>query len=331
MSKWYASVFAAVLALGLGQAAAQDKDKGTGPAVSDKIVKQIEKALPDSAPAKPARPRKVLVFTLATGYVHSSIPVGAKAFEMLGQKTGAYTAVISSDPAMFEEDNLKQFDAVLLISTTGEGFGLRGGEFAKLPAEKQAYYERLRKNLLEYVGRGKGLMGIHAAGDSAYEWREYGKLMGGYFLSHPYYDITVKLDDPTSPINAAFKGTGFKFHDEMYVFREEPLSRRYKDKEEPYSRDRLHILLSIDVPNSKIKPGPLSAEDKKAGYKESLRKDDDYAISWIQKVGSGRVFYCSLGHFDETYFNPVIMQHYLAGLQFALGDLECDTTPSNKK
>jgi type 1 glutamine amidotransferase len=233
---------------------------------------------------------------------------------------------------MFEEDKLKQFDAVLLISTTGEGFGLpKPGDFAKLPPEKQAYHERLRKNLLEFVGRGKGLMGIHAAGDSCYDWREYGKLIGGYFLSHPYYDITVKLDDPTSPINAAFKGKGFKFHDEMYVFREEPNSRRFKDLPEPYSRDRLHILLSIDVPNSKIKPGPLTAEEKKGGWKESLRKDDDYAISWIQQVGSGRVFYCSFGHFDETYYNPTIMQHYLAGLQFALGDLKADATPSNKK
>ncbi len=313
MSKWYAILAAAAVAFGLGQAAAQDKGKP----VADAIVKKIEKALPESAPAKPAKPRKVLVFTLATGFVHDSIPVAAKAFEMMGQKTGAYSTVISSDPSMFEEDNLKQFDAVLLISTTGEGFGLRGGQFAKLPAAKQAYYERLRKNLLEFVGRGKGLMGIHAAGDSAYEWREYGKLIGGYFHSHPFYDITMKLDDPTSPINAAFKGKEYFIHDEIYVFREEPYSRRFKDLPEPYSRDRLHILLSIDTSKTKLKSHP--------------RKDDDYAVSWIQKVGSGRVFYCSLGHMNETYFNPVIMQHYLAGLQFALGDLQADTTPSNKR
>jgi type 1 glutamine amidotransferase len=325
MKKWFAAVLVFSLAMGVGPSSAQEKK------VSEAALRKITEALPDSAPGKPAKPRQVFVFTLATGYVHSSIPIAAKAFELMGAKTGAYTTVISSDPSYFEEDKLKQFDAVLFISTTGEGFGLKGGEFAKLPPEKQAYYERLRKNLLEFVGRGKGLMGIHAAGDSCYEWREYGKLIGGYFLSHPYYDITVKLDDPTSPINAAFKGKGFKFHDEMYVFREEPNSRRYKELPEPYSRDRLHILLSIDVPNSKIKPGPLTAEEKKAGWKESLRKDDDYAISWIQQVGSGRVFYCSFGHFDETYYNPMIMQHYLAGLQYALGDLKADAMPSNKK
>lgn len=316
MSKWYASAFVLALALGLGQAAAQDK-KGK-PALPEKTILKIEAALPESAPAKPATPRKLLVFTLASGYVHASIPVGAQAFAMMGTKTGAYDTVISSDPSYFEEDKLKQFDAVLMLSTTGEGFGLKGGEFAKLTPEKQAYYERLRKNLLEFVGGGKGLMGIHAAGDSAYEWREYGKLMGGYFLSHPYRKITMKLDDPTSPINAAFQGKEYAIEDEIYVFREEPNSRRYKDLPEPYSRDRLHILLSIDIEKSKIKPG-------------DTRKDNDYAVSWIHEVGRGRVFYCSLGHEEMTYFNPTIMQHYLAGLQYAFGDLKADATPSSKK
>jgi type 1 glutamine amidotransferase len=327
MKKLIASALVFGMVIGLGQTPAGDKK----PNVSEAALKKITAALPDKAPAKPAQKRKLLAFTLATGYVHGSIPVAAKAFEMMGEKTGAYETVISSDPSYFEEDKLKQFDAVLMISTTGEGFGLKGGEFAKLPAEKQAYYERLRKNLVEFVVGGKGLMGIHAAGDSAYEWREYGKMMGGYFLSHPYYDISVKLDDSSSPINAAFGGKGFKFHDEIYVFREEPFSRRYKDLPEPYSRDRLHILLSIDVPNTKIKAGPVTKEEEKAGWKAHLRKDEDYAISWIQNVGRGRVFYCSLGHFDETYYSPMIMQHYLAGLQFALGDLKADATPSNKK
>ena len=45
----------------------------------------------------------------------------------MGKKTGAYETVISSDPAMFEEAKLKDFDAVVLLSTTGEGFGLKQG------------------------------------------------------------------------------------------------------------------------------------------------------------------------------------------------------------
>jgi type 1 glutamine amidotransferase len=309
MKKWSPGVLALplALALGLGSSAAQEKkDNANKPAVAPDAVKKIEAALPDSAPVKPAKARKVLVFTLATGFVHGSIPVGAKAFEMMGQKTGAFETVISSDPAMFEADKLNGFDAVVMLSTTGEAFGLKRGEFAKLAPEKQAHMERLRKNLLEYVASGKGLMGVHAAADFSYDWPEYGKLLGGYFHSHPWGKITVKIDDPTSPINACFQGKEYPIEDEIYVFREEP-----------YSRDRLHVLLSVDLAKSGIKSGP--------------RKDDDYAVSWIHNVGRGRVFYCSLGHRDETYWNPTILRHYLAGLQFALGDLPADATPSAKK
>jgi hypothetical protein len=205
-------------------------------------------------------------------------------------------------------------------------------------------------------------MGIHAAGDSAYEWREYGKLMGGYFHSHPFYKITMKLDDPNSPINAVFKGKEYAIEDEIYVFREEPYSRRYPELPEPYSRERLHILLSIDMDRSEFAQPSTKVNGKKLSDKDVLevtsrdgkvtarlngseidvnsievragdsgpRKDRDYAVSWIHTVGRGRVFYCSLGHRNETYFNPTIMQHYLAGLQYALGDLEADATPSGK-
>ena len=40
------------------------------------------------------------------------------------------------------------------------------------------------------------------------------------------------------------------------------------------------------------------------------------------------MFYCSLGHNEHVFWNPKVMQYYLDGIQFALGDLEADTTPS---
>src|SRR5687768_12048770 len=85
-------------------------------------LKKIESALPAEAPAKPKQPRKLLVFTKATGFVHSSIPVGAKAFEMMGQKTGAWSSTISDDPESFAPEKLKDVHAILFMSTTGELF-----------------------------------------------------------------------------------------------------------------------------------------------------------------------------------------------------------------
>ena len=60
------------------------------------------------------------------------------------------------------------------------------------------------------------------------------------------------------------------------------------------------------------------------------RPDKDNAISWIQRVENGRVFYCSLGHNNHIFWMPNVLQHYLDGIQFAMGDLEADATPSAK-
>jgi hypothetical protein len=57
------------------------------------------------------------------------------------------------------------------------------------------------------------------------------------------------------------------------------------------------------------------------------RTDNDFAVSWVKNFGRGRVFYCSLGHREDIYWNPQVLRHYLAGIQFAMGDLKADTTP----
>ena len=48
----------------------------------------------------------------------------------------------------------------------------------------------------------------------------------------------------------------------------------------------------------------------------------------FRTYGKGRVFYNSLGHMPETFMTPEIVGHFLAGLQFLLGDLAADTTPN---
>jgi len=282
----------------------------------DQIAK-VTKAAPEKATAEPAQKRKVLAFTKALGFVHSSIPLCAKTVEILGNKSGAWETVTSNDLAMFEPDSLKQFDAVFMCSTTGEVFG--NGPVAKMSKADGEKYGRLRKSVLEFVRGGKGWGGSHAATDSCYSWPEYGDMIGGYFSGHPYGHIFVKNDDPASPINAAFKGKGFEFSDEIYVFG--PRGKRPDGTEaQPYSRTKLHELLSIDVNNPKVKI------DVKAGN----RADCDYAISWIKTYDKGRVFYCSFGHNEHIFFDARVLQHFQDGIQFMLGDLKADATPSVK-
>jgi hypothetical protein len=286
-------------------------------AVPPDQIEKVTKAAPEKATAEPAQKRKVLAFTKAIGFVHSSIPLNAKAVEILGKKSGAWETVTSNDIAVFAPDSLKQFDAVFMCSTTGEIFG--NGPVEKMSKADAEKYGRLRKSVLDFVSGGKGWGGSHAATDSCYSWPEYGDMIGGYFSGHPYGHICVKNNDPASPINAAFKGKGFEFSDEMYVFG--PRGKRPDGSEaQPYSREKLHELLSIDLNSEKVKNNP------KAGN----RADGDYAISWIKTYGQGRVFYCSFGHNEGTFFDARVLQHLQDGIQFMLGDLKADASPSAK-
>jgi len=57
------------------------------------------------------------------------------------------------------------------------------------------------------------------------------------------------------------------------------------------------------------------------------RSDQDYPITWVRTWGKGCVLYCSLGHAPATYWNPLFLEHVLAGIQFACGDLQADAAP----
>ena len=273
-------------------------------AVKEEAIAKIAAALPDAAPAKPAKARKLLVFSKTAGFRHGSIEVGALSLTELGKKTGAFEVTHSEDESVFEKDSLAGFDAVIMLNTTGEVF--RPKDWPADAEEKkkaQGRETRLKSNLLAFVREGKGLAGMHAATDTYKKWKEYNDMMGGAFVSHPWHEnVPLKNLDPKSPVNAALSGKGFKVTDEIYQFRDDTALRNER-----------RMLLGLDA--DKMDPSKGSRGDK------------GYPVSWIDTYGKGRVFYCSLGHRDEIFWNPVVLKHYLAGIQYALGDLKADATP----
>ena len=56
----------------------------------------------------------------------------------------------------------------------------------------------------------------------------------------------------------------------------------------------------------------------------SLVADGRKVTLQMHRWGKGRVFYCSIGHNHDMYWHPKVLRHYLAGIQWALGDLEVD-------
>ena len=275
--------------------------------VKPDIIEKIQAALPASAPAKAKKSRKVLIFSKTNGFRHGSIAVGAKSLAMLGEKTGAYTAVHSEDDSMFEADKLKEFDAVIMLNTTGELF--RPRRLPKDAAQKKAALEReerLKKNLVDFVKSGKGLAGTHSGTDTYKNWKDYNDMMGGAFAGHPWHSLVpIKNLEPGHVVNKCFEGKGFSVKDEIYQF-------------------RLNTALATD------RRMLLSLDGSKMNLKRNDGRKEFYPISWVSTYGKGRTFYCSLGHRNEIYYNPVVLQHYLAGFQYALGDLEADGSPSAK-
>ena len=275
----------------------------------------MEDAIPTSAPAKSLHPRKVLVLCKAAGYVHSSIPLAAETVKAMGEKTGAYSATISYDSSVINTANLAQYDAIVLDSTT----------LAFLDDPKDAAATEARKQaLLDFVRGGKGLVGIHAAMDTYHTdshsetdpptgtWPAFNTMVGGYFKFHWVYPqaLSVKIDDPGSPLTSMFHGKEFEIHDETYTL-----------VQDSFSRKNVHVLTSVDY--SKMS----DADKAKEKFK---RTDGDYALSWIRREGKGRVFIEVLGHSEHIYSNTRMMEHLLAGLQYALGDLKADDSPSVK-
>lgn len=285
------------------------------PITEDRMV-QVKKALPRGPIVEPKAERRVLVYSATAGFRHGSIPTGKFALKQMGLSTGAYTAVVSDDPKNFEREVLQRFDAVILLNTTQDFFmpnKKNRDQFAdKEWKSLKARHDRLVDNLIDYVAAGGGLVGIHAATDSCYGCKEYGEMIGGYFWGHPWtagMNVTIVVEDGEHEvIKPVFDGLkDFRIQDEIYQF-----------QEEPYSRERLRILLKLDPERSDEPKGQMR------------RKDGDYAVSWVQSVGEGRVFYTSLGHNHHIYANPLMLKHYLAGIQFSMGDLQADTTPSAK-
>ncbi len=258
-------------------------------------IEKIKAAVPEKPTVEPAKPRKMLVFWLCEGFYHRSIPVANEALRIMGKKTGAYEVVTSNDMGVFTKENLKQYDAICFNNTTGLKFNPE-----KTPSMCEA--------VMDFVKSGKGIVGIHAGADNFPQWEEARQMIGNRFTGHPWGGggtWGIKIDEPDHPLTAAFEGENFKIKDEIYRT-DPPL----------YDRSKLRVVMSLDM-----------SDEKTAGVGGLKPNDKDTGIAWIRPYGKGRVFYCSLGHNDEIFWNPAVLQHYLDGIQYAFGDYKMDDKP----
>jgi type 1 glutamine amidotransferase len=282
-------------------------------------VFSITSAAPSSnAPTKSANAKKLLLVTHSGDFVHDSVGFAEEILKKLGPSNGfevtcwrytgdpkdkgfekycekfrARTGVVVTPESCgrVNKETLKNFDCVLFFTT---------GSFRNLsPLTKDELAD-----LENWVKDGGAFAGTHCATDTLYD-TTYGALVGGYFDGHPWTKkIKVKVEDPKHAAAAGFE-TGAEIDDEIYQF-----------KDSPYSREKLHIILSVD--NSSI------------DVSKGARKDQDYAISWCQEYGKGRSFYTSLGHRKEVWKDERFQKHLIGGLKWAMKDAEGSAAPSGK-
>ena len=228
-----------------------------------------------AAPAQPGR-GAVLIYSGTTGYRHDSIPAGINAVTAIARKRGL-SVVASENPDVFSANSLRRFRAIVLLSCTTD---------PKNPASEWLVGDR-RNALQQFVRQGGGIVAIHAAADSHYNWPWYGRLIGGRFARHPSGTPRgiVHVVDRSHPAVAGL-ALNERRKDEWYYF----------DDYDPTSR----LLVTLDpqsIGEKDVNPNPLS---------------------WARNVDGGRVFYTAMGHTKESYSDPWFLRHVADGLDWVL-------------
>jgi type 1 glutamine amidotransferase len=280
--------------------------------VTEQQARNIRAAVPQKARITPQKHRRVLIwntpFMDKSPHKGYSIPQAEYAMTLIGKKTSAFEPVVSDDVAMYLPENLKKFDAIIFNNSNGPWIRPTEADMDRLKSygpDQDSVEMLLRKSLLEFVRNGGGIIAYHHAIGGNTHWPEFQQLIGAGYWGHPWNEeVGVKLDEPDHPLLASFGGKDFRLTEEIFQFRE------------PYSRKKLRVLLSLDTRTTNMTVPWIH------------RKDNDFALAWIHSYGKGRIFYSAIGHRTDIWWNKKILQFYLDGIQFAVGDLHADTTPS---
>ena len=260
--------------------------------VLDRLM--IQATVQRLAAAPPKQPRKLLVIDLCPqgGFYHRTIAHGNLWIEQAAKQTKAFTPTFSNDLDNLKYPKIKEYDAIFLNSIVGPVF-----------ADPE-----VTAGLMRFVREGGGVAGIHGSTYASQDVPAFGEMMGATAGPHRIESSVLKVEDPSSPLTRQFSGPDYGSVDEHYHF---PATT-------PYTREKLHVLLSID-----------NAKSDMTEWK-GIRPDEDYAMAWIRSYGQGRVFTTVLGHTAQLLATPELSQMVFAGTQYALGDLAADATPSAK-
>ncbi len=192
--------------------------------------------------------------------------------------------------------NLKKYDAVMFVSTTGD-----------LPLPDP-------QGFVDWIASGKAFIGVHAAADTFHQtgrfagFPPYVSMLGAAFKNHGPQVTVECINQDQQHAACHHLPSKWTVFDEIYQFKQ-------------FERPRVHGLLSLE--KLQVDNNPQN------------QVPGDWPVAWTRTQGKGRVFYTSLGHredmWDPTYQtgkegrknSPEIakqfQEHLLGGLYWALG------------
>lgn len=228
---------------------------------------------------------KVLVYTKnGKGYVHDNIPSAVAGLQKLGAEH-KFKVDVSDDPAVFTEENLKQYTMLIFPSTNNDVFDTD---------EQRLAFRR-------YIEAGGGFVGIHSATGTERNWTWFKQLLGGTFSWHARnQQFTVQTIKPEHP---SVQG----------------LPKVWERKDECYFTKELYPGIQVLMAHDITTLNPNQTENIK---KFSAPFGNLYPAVWYQHFDGGIMWLTTLGHDKENYQDPVFMQHILQGIEFVASETE---------
>jgi type 1 glutamine amidotransferase len=262
------------------------------------------------AAADADRKKRILMYTRSEGFQHpcvqrkgTKLSLAEQIATDLGAKHG-FEVVCEKDGRVFTSDDFPKFDGFLFESQ---------GDLCKEKSVdgQPPMTQEGKKALLEAVHGGKGFVGCHCASDTFHS-------PGDRWQNQP----ADKIDPYIAMVGGEFAGHGAQQKAWMRATDHDfPGLKDLKDveiNEEWYSLKNfapdLHVILVQDT----------------KGMKNFDYQRPNYPATWARKHGKGRVFFTSMGHRDDVWQSELFQTVLLAGLAWALGNVEAEVKPNFK-
>jgi type 1 glutamine amidotransferase len=222
---------------------------------------------------------KVLVYTKnGKGYVHDNIDSSVKAIQKLAEEKG-FNVVAGNDPAVFTDENLKQYTLLLFSNTNNDVFDT----------------DEQRLAFRKYIESGGGFVGLHSAVGTERNWTWFKMMLGGSFAWHPKFQpLTLKVIDPSHPTAKGVPSIWTK-DDECYFMKE--------------MYPGINVVLAHDLTK-------LRKDEEEKIKVNSGSFANYYPAAWHQQFDGGTIWVTTLGHDKKDYENSTYLNHIIQGMQF---------------